>query len=247
MLVTTLDFALRNFLDITSIIVGWGQSGETGGKAHFAGVGFGGENALLQAFEIAREAHGHGVGDFEYLVAHATGTRTNSKTDLTTVANARVIAARQAGSTARAAADGGRARRRRRATATRWVRPGSRPSPRPSATCSASRRSGSRRCAGSIPTWPTSPRRSTSTPRRCPGDTDGGAICATQGFGGYNGAVALRAANADSLARYRPEPAVLAAYLERWPEIRRERERRERRPGIRRGTALELAEQHRWV
>ncbi|MET0325013.1 MAG: hypothetical protein ABW219_07320, partial [Ilumatobacteraceae bacterium] len=32
-LVTTLDFALRNHLDITSIIVGWGQSGETGGKA----------------------------------------------------------------------------------------------------------------------------------------------------------------------------------------------------------------------
>src|SRR5262249_43827823 len=28
-LVTTLDFALRNFLDVTSIIVGWGQSGET--------------------------------------------------------------------------------------------------------------------------------------------------------------------------------------------------------------------------
>ena len=44
-LVTTLDFALRNFLDVTSIIVGWGQSGEAGGKAHFAGVGFGGENA----------------------------------------------------------------------------------------------------------------------------------------------------------------------------------------------------------
>ena len=44
-LITTLDFALRNFLDVTSIIVGWGQSGEAGGKAHFAGVGFGGENA----------------------------------------------------------------------------------------------------------------------------------------------------------------------------------------------------------
>ena len=80
-----------------------------------------------------------------------------------------------------------------------------------------------------------------------PGDTDGGAICATQGFGGYNGAVALRAANADSLARYRPDPAVLAAYLERWPEIRRQRERREQAARIRRGTALELAEQHRWV
>ena len=36
-LVTTLQFALENFLDITSIIAGWGQSGEAGGKAHFAG------------------------------------------------------------------------------------------------------------------------------------------------------------------------------------------------------------------
>ena len=34
------------------------------------------------------------------------------------------------------------------------------------------------------------------------GDNDGGALCSTQGFGGYNGAIALRAANDDSLARY---------------------------------------------
>src|SRR5260221_8800550 len=40
-LVTTLDFALRNFLDVTSLAVGWGQSGETGGKGHFACVRFG--------------------------------------------------------------------------------------------------------------------------------------------------------------------------------------------------------------
>ena len=36
-IVTTLEFALRHALDITSIIVGWGQSGEAGGKAHLAG------------------------------------------------------------------------------------------------------------------------------------------------------------------------------------------------------------------
>src|SRR5690606_7751487 len=60
------------------------------------------------------------------------------------------------------------------------------------------------------------------------GDPDGGALCATQGFGGYNGAVALWAANPERLARYDVEPAILAAYLERWPEVRRERERRER-------------------
>src|SRR5262245_3952875 len=68
-LITTLDFALRNFLDITSIIVGWGQSGEAGGKAHFAGVGFGGENALIHAFDLAHRGHGYGVADFQYLVA----------------------------------------------------------------------------------------------------------------------------------------------------------------------------------
>ena len=78
LVITTLDFALRNFLDITSIIVGWGQSGEAGGKAHFAGVGFGGENALIHALELAYRGHGYRVSDFHYLVAHATGTRTNS-------------------------------------------------------------------------------------------------------------------------------------------------------------------------
>jgi 3-oxoacyl-[acyl-carrier-protein] synthase II len=61
------------------------------------------------------------------------------------------------------------------------------------------------------------------------GDNDGGALCSTQGFGGYNGAIALRVANDDSLARYEGEPRVFDAYLERWPEIRREREQRERR------------------
>ena len=66
-LITTLEFALKNFLDITSIIVGWGQSGEAGGKAHFAGVGFGGENALMHALDMAHQGHGYGVQDFDYL------------------------------------------------------------------------------------------------------------------------------------------------------------------------------------
>jgi len=74
LLVTTLDFALRNQLDITSIVVGWGQSGEAGGKAHFAGVGFGGENALVQAMDMAYLGHGYGVDQFGYLAAHATGS-----------------------------------------------------------------------------------------------------------------------------------------------------------------------------
>lgn len=45
-----------------------GQSGEAGGKAHFAGVGFGGENAIVQALDIAFEGHGYGVDDFRYRV-----------------------------------------------------------------------------------------------------------------------------------------------------------------------------------
>jgi hypothetical protein len=79
--VTTLGFALENFLDVTSIIVGWGQSSETGGKAHLAGVGYGGENAMIHAF-------GWPTGPrlrrcrLRLLRRHATGTRTNSRSDL---------------------------------------------------------------------------------------------------------------------------------------------------------------------
>jgi 3-oxoacyl-[acyl-carrier-protein] synthase II len=78
------------------------------------------------------------------------------------------------------------------------------------------------------------------------GDSDGGALCATQGFGGYNGALALRAAHADAFARYAPDRKTLSAYLERWPELRRDRERRERYWRLRRRAALELAQIHRW-
>jgi cytochrome P450 len=78
------------------------------------------------------------------------------------------------------------------------------------------------------------------------GNPDGGAICATQGFGGYNGAVAFRGANAEAFKRYQIDPKILAAYLERWPEIRRERERNERYWRLRRRGTIELAELHRW-
>lgn len=242
-LVTTLDVALREQLDVTSIIVGWGQSGESGGKAHFAGVGFGGENALVQAFEIAREAHGYGVADFGYLAAHATGTRTNSKTDLTSVATARRIAAEQGGGsvpvirvgTPKSLGDGhtmGDAGLKEVAHALRHVlgEP-----------------------AVGLPTLRTlDPELGDVVDeydlRRdlVPGDADGGAICATQGFGGYDGAIALRSANPDSIARYDCDQADLAAFLERWPELRRERVRRERRSRLTRGDTLRLALEHRW-
>jgi hypothetical protein len=244
-LVTTLDFALRNFLDITSIVAGWGQSGEAGGKAHFAGVGFGGENAIIHALELAYRGHGYGVADFQYLVAHATGTRTNSKTDLTTAANARAAAALRQGfsgklprmtvGTPKALGDGhtmGETGLKAVAQAIQYLlgKP-----------------------AVGVPTLKhLDPDLGAVTDsfqlerNASLGNPDGGVICATQGFGGYNGAIALRAAHAEAFQRYEVDRKVLAAYLERWPELRREREQRERHWRTRRRSALELAQLHRW-
>jgi hypothetical protein len=78
------------------------------------------------------------------------------------------------------------------------------------------------------------------------GDEDGGALVPTQGFGGFNGAVALRSANPDALRRYEGDEAVLSAYLERWREVRRERIEREARHRRTRGFVRLLAEEHRW-
>lgn len=244
-LVTTLDFALRNFLDITSIIVGWGQSGEAGGKAHFAGVGFGGENAAVHALELAYRGHGYGVNDFQYFVAHATGTRTNSKTDLTTAATARSIAAQRQGfkgklppvivGTPKALGDGhtmGETGLKAVGQAIQFVL--------------GNPAVGVPTLRNLDPDLGPAVESFILQPDPVPGNRDGGALCATQGFGGYNGAIALRAANEEALARYSPDRKLLAAYLERWPELRREREQRELRWRTRRGSALELAQMHRW-
>jgi len=244
-LITTLDFALRNFLDITSIIVGWGQSGEAGGKAHFAGVGFGGENALIHAFDLAHHGHGYGVADFQYLVAHATGTRTNSKTDLTTAANGRMTAAERQGrkgalppmtvGTPKAVGDGhtmGETGLKALSQAVQFLLG---------------------KTAVGIPTLrnldPDLGAAAESFVLEAPpvaGNNDGGAVCATQGFGGYNGAIALRAANAEAFSRYAVDRKVLSAYLERWPELRTEREQRERYWRLRRRSTIELVQTHCW-
>jgi 3-oxoacyl-[acyl-carrier-protein] synthase II len=244
-LVTTLDFALRHFLDVTSIIVGWGQSGEAGGKAHFAGVGFGGDNATLHAFALGSQAHGYSVADFQYLVAHATGTRTNSKTDLATAAAARSGAAELQHiegalppmyvGAPKAAGDGhsmGETGLKAVSQAIRYVL--------------------GQRVVG-IPTLrrpdpEIGPAAESFILQAAPieGNDDGGALCATQGFGGYNGAVALRSAHAEAFRRYAIDPDVLAAYLERWPQVRREREQREAGWRRRRRAALQLAERHCW-
>ena len=244
-LVTTLQFALENFLDITSIIVGWGQSGEAGGKAHFAGVGFGGENAIVHALDMAHQGHGYSAQDFRYLAAHATGTRTNSKTDLTTAANGFAAAAKRqkasaalpqiAIGTPKSVGDGhsmGETGLKAASQAIQYVLGNP---------------------AVGVPTLrhldpDLGPAVERFVLQRGPiaGDNDGGAVCATQGFGGYNGAVALRAANRDALARYSVDKKTLDAYLERWPEIRKQREANERYWRLRRRGALELAETHRW-
>jgi hypothetical protein len=244
-LVTTLDFALRNFLDVTAIIAGWGQSGEAGGKAHFAGVGFGGENAIIHALELAWRGHGYGVQDFQYLVAHATGTRTNSKTDLATALSGRTAAAQRQGlngrlapmlvGTPKAVGDGhtmGETGLKAVSQAVQFLLG---------------------RTAVGVPTLrhidpelgPVAESFVLGA-APVPGNADGGAICATQGFGGYNGAIALRSANAAAFARYAPDKSVLAAYLERWPQLRKEREERERYWRTRRRSAIELAQTHCW-
>ena len=244
-LVTTLKFALENFLDITSIIVGWGQSGEAGGKAHFAGVGFGGENAIVQALDLAFEGHGYSTDSFEYLVAHATGTRTNSKTDLTTVAAGLAGAAARQGrkgkpslmtvGAPKAFGDGhsmGETGLKAVSQAIQYLL--------------GERAVGVPTLRRLDPDLGSAAELFNLQSSNVAGDNDGGALCSTQGFGGYNGAIALRAANEVSLARYDGERSVLDAYLERWPEIRREREQRERHWRSRRRSALELAELHRW-
>jgi 3-oxoacyl-(acyl-carrier-protein) synthase len=246
LLVTTLDFALRNQLDITSLIVGWGQSAEAGGKAHFAGVGFGGENALVQALDMAFEGHGYGVHDFQYLAAHATGTRTNSKTDLgTALAGLRGAAQRQGLTgelprlfvgTPKAVGDGhtmGETGLKALSQALQFVLG---------------------RKAPGVPTLRrldpdladvASHFHLQADPSE--GNPDGGAICATQGFGGYNGAVALRSATPASLAKYECDAGVLAAYLDAWPTIRADREKRERMARRSPKLALNMAERHRWA
>jgi 3-oxoacyl-[acyl-carrier-protein] synthase II len=244
-LVTTLDFALRNHLDVTSIIVGWGQSGETGGKGHFAGVGFGGENATISALTMARQAHGYGVSDFQHLIAHATGTRTNSRTDLAATHAARLAAQeleRLPGrlpnmtvSAPKAVGDGhsmGETGLKAVAEAVHYLLG------HQSVGVPTLRRLDNE--LGEPAEYFTLGR------EPVPGKVDACVLVPTQGFGGYNGAIALRGADPESLSRYDVDPKMLASYLERWGDVRRERVEREARHRRTRGSALRLAEEHRW-
>lgn len=244
-LVTTLDFAMEHFLDVTSLIVGFGQSGETGGKGHFAGVGFGGENASIVAYRMAREGHGYGVADFQHLVAHATGTRTNSRTDLAASHAARQAACEMEGFTGRLApmtvgapkalGDGhtmGEAGLKAAGEAIHYLLGA--PSVGVPTLRHIDEELGELRELFRLDAAPV------------PGNIDGGVLVPTQGFGGYNGALALRGANPDSLRRYAAAPGVVEAYLERWAELREARVEREARWRRTPGGARRLAEQHCW-
>jgi hypothetical protein len=245
LLVTTLRFAVENFLDITSIIVGWGQSGESGGKGHFAGVGFGGENALLLALSMAELGHGYGAEDFQHLVAHATGTRVNSRTDLDTLQRARSAIAerfargqlpRMSVGAPKALGDGhtmGEAGLRATAEAIYYVL--------------------GQQTVGVPSLRRVDPELShlldhfSIGAEAVAGNEDGGALTYAQGFGGYDAALALRSAHPDALRRYRfPQPQRLEAYLERRAELRERRERNERAARRAQGAALALAERHCW-
>lgn len=244
LMVTNLQFALRHQLDITSILTGWGQSGETGGKAHFAGVGFGGENATINALHMAQAAHGISVDRFRHFVAHATGTRTNSKTDLVAMNNAINASASAQGVASlpqlsvgapKAIGDGhtmGETGLKSVASAIQYLLGES---------------------TVAIPTLETpEPSLEALQERfllnRSPvrGSRDGHVLCAVQGFGGYNGAIALSGATPESLSRYKSDGRTMQAYLEAWPEIRRARVANERRWRRTTGFARKLAEHHCW-
>jgi hypothetical protein len=195
---------------------------------------------------MAHEAHGYGVASFEHLVAHATGTRTNSRTDLAAAHEARRAAAEMQGFTGtlpqmtvgapKALGDGhtmGEAGLKAASEAIRYLLG---------------------EASVGVPTLrnidhelgePAENFILSSAP--VPGNQDGGVLVPTQGFGGYNGALALRAANPDALRRYRCEPGVLEAYLERWRELRQERVDREAKWRRTPGATRRLAEEHRWA
>jgi 3-oxoacyl-[acyl-carrier-protein] synthase II len=246
LLVTTLRFAVENMLDISSIIAGWGQSGETGGKGHFAGVGFGGENALMFALMMAHSAHGYGVEDFGHLVAHATGTRTNSRTDLATVERARrAIAATQGSNgalprmtvgTSKALGEGhtlGEAGLRATAEAIYYVL--------------GEQTVGVPSLRHIDPELSDLLEHYAISAKPVAGNDDGGALVYAQGFGGYDAALALRAANPAALRRYRfADEARLDAYLERRSELRNQRKHNERVARRGQGVVLALAERHCW-
>lgn len=250
-LVTTLQFVLEQaaqgiFLPVTSIIVGWGQSGESGGKAHAAGVGYGGENAIISALMMAYEGHGYGVNDFEHLIAHATGTGANSKTDLTSVQEARSAAGQTQGYD--------RVLRRMTVGAPKTSGAGHPMAPAGHLALQEGIYYVNGEPTVGIPTL----KNVSSTLNNMrdhfelsrnpiPGSRRYGVIMPVQGFAGYDGAVALMPATRETLSRYRDRSGVLGEYLNHLEALQAEVTLRERRAARRPKAALGMALLHCWA
>jgi hypothetical protein len=245
-LFTTLEFAVKNFLPIKAIVPGWGQSGETGGKQHMAGVGYGGDNALAIGYNMADEGHGFGVEHFGHLGGHLTGTTSNTKTDLSAAKRARRKAAKRQGK------DGNKL-------------------PKMTLGATKAKAAHTQGAAGmlalqegifyvmgkptvGIPTFRKLHKdigaeaedfEFSSSP--VPGSLEKGVAISVQGFGGYNAAMLLMPATESNIRRYEiGDSKLYDAYFERREEIDRELEKREASWNRKRGNIRELALRHRW-
>lgn len=243
---TTLEFAMRKFLNVVALVPGWGQSTESGGKGHLGGVGYCGGNATRVALLRAYRDHGFGVNNFEYWVSHGTGTLVNSLTDLSVMqASLRAMAAHQGIGELNSMFVGaikalighsfGAAGIPQVREAIKFVK-------------------GDLACG--IPNFvkphPKIPPEALAGFVLNPGphrrqNLQTGAITAVQGFGGPNGAMAFYTADPETVSRYATDAGVRAAYLERWSEIRRDSEAREARAFRTQGAALAELVRHRWA
>jgi len=249
-IVTTLEYAIRHFLDITSIIVGYGNSSETGGNAHSAGVGWGGGNAVIDSYIMAWLQHGYTVNDFGHKIAHATGTNINSKTDLGGFTEDRLTVAE---------VQGLKEKLIRMTVGATKTKVGHEMSP----AGHRATEEGTYYLLGEptvgVPTFRQLEKRLERdveyydiSPNPVPGNANGGTEEDVQGFGGYVAAMLRRSANRQSISRYRSsvDPSGYArdleAYLEMWPQIRQERTEREAKARRSIGAVRRLVEKHRW-
>jgi 3-oxoacyl-[acyl-carrier-protein] synthase II len=249
-LIMSLESAIFAGEDITSVITGWGTSSETGGNGHSAGVGFGGDNAIKDAYIMALLDHGYGVNDFEHKIAHGTGTNTNSTTDLAGFHQARLDIAEAQGVGERlirmtvgapkalVGHEMGVAGHRATEEGTHYLM-GS-----PTVGVPTLRKPGKGvEKYGDFYSLSADP---------VPGNTDGGLEEDVQGFGGFDGAMLRRSANERSLRRYRSSvddvkyQKALDAYLEAWPQKRAERIEREAKAHRELASVRRLIEGHRW-
>lgn len=250
---TTLEFAFTHFLDVAAIVVGWGQSGESGGKQHAAGVGFGGENAIFNALKMAEDGHGF-VDSFGYYVGHNTGTPTNAATELTLLDDTRREYENERGRHGPL--------RRIKVGAPKATRPGTGHSNGPAGLQSAKEAihyvSGER-VIGAPMYGDVHPDLARVMPGYevsdgfYEGSLENGALAYVQGFAGYDGVFAVMPGTDQNLRRYplsaalqARDPQAVEKYLERRPGIRSERRQREWRAHITPGAALQLALRHLW-